>query len=929
MLLYPLVVILLADLSTCVCKSVRPLVCKSAFCVCLLFFALTNMNNPNCFFQLRKLQEKALRYTFHQDNYNFFSVSRLIPTGLQISHTPQIGKLSPNLQKKWNQILYSASIQLIKVLSEQCEITLQAVHQDIANLDSKLRASCSESQYKDLSDEIEKGLSNLNSVLTDRRNKKIGGLVAKQRRHNRFRRSPQSTPLPPTNTVVNLSSSSLTDAEHTLLSKGLNFCPTPPKVDQVMLSQDLTEYYRRLRLTEFFFDSGSSKEEPFRVKSTWVPPKNRVPALETYVQAVSSQVSNSSHLTRKPHDNLPREERLALNTLRSRGDIIIKPADKGSAVVIMDRQKYIDEANRQLNNPQHYKCLDSNPTGKFSEQIQEVLDDMRSRDHLSKKAHRFLSPINCRTARFYLLPKIHKANNPGRPIISGNGSPTEHISLFIDSFLKPLVPQIPSYVHDTPDFLRKLESVKDQIPATAIIGTIDVSSLYTNIPQEEGIQACSSALAKGKQSSPPISDITTLMRLVLAKNNFSFLGKHYLQVHGTAMGTRMAPSFACLFMGDLEERMLSEAPCRPWIWWRYIDDVFFIWTRDGSSLNAFFDHINSFHRTIKFTWEQSLQQTHFLDVTVRKDLNTLTTDLYSKPTDTHQYLHSSSCHPRHCKTGIAYSQALRLRRICSNESDFRRHTRVLASNLVARGYSSRQVKNSIAKVYSIPRSSALKQKPPGPKDKPKVPLVTSYHPSLPPLRKITKENHHILHTSDRLAEAIPNSPVLAFRRPRNLRDLIVRAEVPPLDSSPPTKFGTFKCTSKCIVCKTHVKEIDSFNGHSSGTTHTTYGSITCTTSNIIYLISCRVCNIQYVGETKNTLKKRIYGHRSTIKTGKMDTPVGYHFNLPDHSISDMSVLGIESLGHRNNAVRLSREKMWMKRLRTIQPHGLNIQEGND
>ena len=368
------------------------------------------------------------------------------------------------------------------------------------------------------------------------------------------------------------------------------------------------------------------------------------------------------------------------------------------------------------------------------------------------------------------------------------------------------------------------------------------------------------------------------MRLVLAKNNFSFLGKHYLQVHGTAMGTRMAPSFACLFMGDLEERMLSEAPCRPWIWWRYIDDVFFIWTRDGSSLNAFFDHINSFHRTIKFTWETSLKQTHFLDVTVRKDLNTLTTDLYSKPTDTHQYLHASSCHPRHCKTGIAYSQALRLRRICSNESDFRRHTRVLASNLVARGYSSRQVKNSIAKVYSIPRNSALKQKSPGPKDNPKVPLVTSYHPCLPPLRKITKENHHILHTSDRLAGAIPNSPVLAFRRPRNLRDLIVRAEVPSLDTSPATKFGTFKCTSRCIVCKTHVKEIDSFDGHSSGTTHMTYGSITCTTSNVIYLISCKICHVQYVGETKNTLKN-------------VSTAIG----LPSKPVKWTPLLGITSI----------------------------------
>ena len=785
------------------------------------------MNNPVRFFQqLRKLKEKALRYTFHRDNYNFFSLSRLIPIGLQICLTPQIGKLAPHLQKKWNQILFNTSIQLVKVLSEQCEFTLQAVHQDISNLDFNLHSSCSESQYRDFSDEIETGLSKLESVLINRRNNKIGGLVAKQRRRSRFRRpSQQSMPSPPTNTVVNLSSSSITDAEHRLLTKGLNFCPTPPKVDQVMLSQDLTEYYRRLRLSEFFFDSGPQEVEPFRIKSTWVPPKNRVPALETYVQAVSSQVNNSSSLSHKPHDNLPRDERLALNSLRSRSDIIIKPADKGSAVVVMDRQKYIDEAHRQLNNPMNYKCLDSNPTGSFSEQIQEVLDDMRSRDQLSKKALKFLSPTNCRTARFYLLPKIHKTNNPGRPIISGNGSPTEHISLFIDSFLKPLVPLIPSYIHDTPDFLRRLEDVKDQIPTTAIIGTIDVSSLYTNIPQEEGIQACSSALVQSKQSSPPISDLATLMRLVLTKNNFSFLGKHYLQIHGTAMGTRMAPSFACLFMADLEDRMLNAAPCRPWIWWRYIDDIFFIWTRDGSSLNAFFDHINSFHRTIKFTWEHSLHQAHFLDVTIRKDDSSLTTDLYSKPTDTHQYLHSSSCHPRHCKTGIAYSQALRLRRICSNDSDFHRHTRVLANNLVARGYSSRQVNKSIAKAHSIPRNLALQRKSPGSKANPKVPLVTSYHPCLPPLGKITKENHHILHTSDRLASAIPDLPVLAFRRPRNLRDLIVRAEVPPLDTSTPTPHGTFKCTSKCIVCKTHVQETDSFVGNSSGINHKTYGSV--------------------------------------------------------------------------------------------------------
>ncbi|PIK53658.1 hypothetical protein BSL78_09424 [Apostichopus japonicus] len=93
--------------------------------------------------------------------------------------------------------------------------------------------------------------------------------------------------------------------------------------------------------------------------------------------------------------------------------------------------------------------------------------------------------IHCKAASFYLLPKIHKPGNTGRPITTGNGSPTEKITLFVDHFIKPLVPHINSYIHDSPNFLRKLEDIKNQIPSTAIIGTFDVTSLYTYIPHAE------------------------------------------------------------------------------------------------------------------------------------------------------------------------------------------------------------------------------------------------------------------------------------------------------------------------------------------------------------------------------------------------------------------------------------------------------------
>ncbi|PIK56435.1 hypothetical protein BSL78_06679 [Apostichopus japonicus] len=664
-----------------------------------------------------------------------------------------------------------------------------------------------------------------------------------------------------------------------------------------------------------------------------MPPKNRVPVLEAYTQVVSSETNQSNSPLRRTHDNLPRDERTALSSLMSRSDIIIKPADKGSAVVIQDRQDYIKEAMRHLSNSDIYTLLDSDPTDIFSQQIKQTITDMYQRNQISKKAVSFLSPTDCKAARFYLLPKIHKPGNPGRPIISGNGSPTEKISLFVDHFIKPLVPQINSYIHDTPDFLRKLEDIKNQIPSTAIIGTFDVTSLYTNIPHAEGIAATCAALSKKVHPCPPISDIKALMQQVLTKNNFTFMDKHYLQRHGTAMGTRMAPSYACLFMSSLEERMLSTAPCRPLIWWRYIDDIFFIWTSDEDSLLTFINHINSFHSTIKFTSDYSHQQVNFLDVTVRKEHGSLSTDLYTKPTDTHQYLHSSSCHPRHCKSGIAYSQALRLRRICSNNSSFIRHTDALEKHLIARGHSARRVREAIQRVRSLSRSSTLAVKDKKGRDcDNKLPLVVTFHPNLPPLQKITSNNHNILLTSDRLQRAVPEKPIIAYRRPRNLRDLLVRAAVPPLTSNPtPIQHGTFKCdrTSRCIVCSHHIVESNSITSHSMQLTHKTKGHITCTTTNVIYLISCRVCGIQYVGETKTTLKKRFYGHRSTVNTMKTETPVGEHFNLPNHTINDMSLQGIESLGSRPDLVRISRERLWMQRLRTIQPHGLNIQEGHD
>ena len=162
--------------------------------------------------------------------------------------------------------------------------------------------------------------------------------------------------------------------------------------------------------------------------------------------------------------------------------------------------------------------------------------------------------------------------------------------------------------------------------------------------------------------------------------NFTFNDSHYLQIHGTAMGTKMAPSFANLFLGLFEKNALRNAPFQPHTWLRYIDDIFMIWTESPENLKIFIDYLNNIHATIKFTSSHSPTNVPFLDVTVSLTSGgNINTDPYTKPTDKHQNLFYCSCHPLHTKKAIPFSLALRLRRICSTDETFKIRTTELTT----------------------------------------------------------------------------------------------------------------------------------------------------------------------------------------------------------------------------------------------------------
>ena len=228
---------------------------------------------------------------------------------------------------------------------------------------------------------------------------------------------------------------------------------------------------------------------------------------------------------------------------------------------------------------------------------------------------------------------MHKQGNPGRPIVSSNSHPTERMSQFVDHHLKPLLQTTQSFIKDTTHFLDKLEQL-GQLHANSLLVTLDVSSLYTNIPHNEDITACRHFLDTRDRNSSTvgIETLSDFIRMILTMNNFTFNDKHYQGIHGTAMGTRMAPPYANLFLAKFETGALSRAPYQPHTWWRYIDDIFMIWTHSVDDLHAFTSYLNSIHPTIKFTSNYSSTSIPFLDVNVFVDNgNRITTDLYTKP----------------------------------------------------------------------------------------------------------------------------------------------------------------------------------------------------------------------------------------------------------------------------------------------------------
>ena len=151
---------------------------------------------------------------------------------------------------------------------------------------------------------------------------------------------------------------------------------------------------------------------------------------------------------------------------------------------------YIQEALRQLSDDRFYERLDQDPLKQYQNKVKATVDDMISKNELPPLAKNLIATTP-QTSRFYLLPKIHKQNTPGRPIVSACNCPTENIAAFFDEVMSPLVANLTTYVKDTTHALEIVNSFdfNNANPNQRFLFTMDVKSLYIVIPNDSGLQA--------------------------------------------------------------------------------------------------------------------------------------------------------------------------------------------------------------------------------------------------------------------------------------------------------------------------------------------------------------------------------------------------------------------------------------------------------
>ena len=457
----------------------------------------------------------------------------------------------------------------------------------------------------------------------------------------------------------------------------------------------------------------------------------------------------------------------------------------------------------------------------------------------------------------------------------------------MEKLLNPLVSHQKSYIKDEWDFLRKIPS---KVPYPCTLLACDIISLYTSIPTDLGLKAIDYWITKLSHLIPTRftrACILETIEFILTNNFTKFDDDLWQQITGTSMGTKMAPPYACLTIGFLEETILfptllpskfSPEDCERIIamFFRFMDDATSLFP-DNCLKNILLQLLNSMDPSIQWTvseperhieGEMNVQSQVFLSILMNLDSEgSIWTNIHYKETNAFDYLSWDSHHPKHIMENIPYCLAKRIIVMTTKEEDLKNNLDHLSEALGNRGYPKKVIEKGFF--------NASLQGPAPPKSKDALIPLTSMYFSNYSNSMVVKVTKQLLNNTkdERLKEAFRDVKIMeAYKQPPNLLRLISNSAfiMNPTGTNIAQKpRGLKKCTHPlCKICKLYIQEGESFVT-SNGTTWQVKCHADCNSKNSIYYLKCLFCEGEttYSGKTDRT-RTRTNGHISDIKNNR-------------------------------------------------------------
>ena len=415
-------------------------------------------------------------------------------------------------------------------------------------------------------------------------------------------------------TVFNLSDYLLTKREEFLLSLGLDFGLPCFKPSYNQFYGSLESIFSRLLKLQLC---------------------NDVVGLRTQMQVLAQKTYNNLKTGWAPF--FSRKDLDVLKSLSKREELVISKPDKGKGTVILNKKDYIEKVERILADENKFRKIgvpDFPSIFKIEDRINRFLKEMKDNGIICNETYKTLYSTGGSYGVMYGLPKIHKEGTPIRPILASYDTPNYKLAKFLVPLLAPLTQNNYS--------IRNSEHFKERILpqfSDLYMISLDVESLFTNVPVDETIQIILDKLFTDPDTvfnDFNRTDFKKLLQLAVQDTAFIFNGKAYIQKDGMAMGSPLGPTFANIFMCSLEERMLDECPLaiHPFFYGRFVDDTFLLF-RSNEQAVAFHDYANKMHQNITFTSEhEEDNKLPFLDTLISRHEDGFSTTVYRKKTFT-------------------------------------------------------------------------------------------------------------------------------------------------------------------------------------------------------------------------------------------------------------------------------------------------------